>query len=296
MKRVATPAVSTQIKNRLNIVLNTAGLQLSTTKLERLEEARLTKLAARGHWTGVPFRQGLVLDPGRYLGFLRTVCEPYNSELSALPSADTGDDGYYRNNGWFESVDADVLYGVLRHFQPGRIIEIGSGFSSRLASQAIHDGQLKTKLICIDPSPRVEIRRCAAEYIQRPVEDLPASELAERLQPGDLLFIDSSHVISTGGDLVYLYLQVLPRLRPGVLIHVHDIFLPFEYPQEFILKERWGWNEQYLLHALLIGNPEFEIVWPSCYMWQSHRDQVRTVIVADTSFPPPSSFWLKKRV
>ena len=130
---------------------------------------------------------------------------------------------------------------------------------------------------------------------QSPVEDIPASELADRLGPNDLLFIDSSHVITTGGDVLYLYLQVLPRLRPGVLVHAHDIFLPFEYPQEFIVKERWGWNEQYLLYALLIGSPDFEILWPSCCMWQSHLDQVRDVIVAEKSFPPPSSFWLRKK-
>jgi hypothetical protein len=295
MKRANTPAMSTQIKDRLNTVLNSAGLQLSTTRLERLEHARLSKLAARGHWATMPFQQELGLEPRCYLEFLETVCGPYRSDLSALQNADAGDDGYFRNNGWFESVDADVLYGVIRHFRPALIIEIGSGYSSRLAARAICDGELATKLICVDPSPRVEIRRCVHEFVQSPVEDIPASELADRLGPNDLLFIDSSHVITTGGDVLYLYLQVLPRLRPGVLVHAHDIFLPFEYPQEFIVKERWGWNEQYLLYALLIGSPDFEILWPSCCMWQSHLDQVRDVIVAEKSFPPPSSFWLRKK-
>jgi predicted O-methyltransferase YrrM len=296
MKRaVARPAVSTQIKDRLNTVLNPAGLELSTTRAERVEQARLGKLAARGYWATARFDHGLGLDPPKYLDFLKMVCEPYRSELSVLPISDVGDNGYFRNNGWFESVDADVLYGVIRRVQPARVIEIGSGYSSRLAARAIHDGNLNTKLICVDPSPRVDIRRSSDEFIQSPVEDLPISELTERLHPGDLLFIDSSHVINAGGDVPYLYLQVLPRLRPGVLIHAHDIFLPFEYPQEFVVKERWGWNEQYLLYALLIGNSDLEILWPSCYMWQSHRNQVREVIVAEKSFPLPSSFWLRKK-
>src|SRR5208282_6319399 len=98
-----------------------------------------------------------------------------------------------------------------------------------------------------------------------------------------------------GGDVPYLYLQVLPQLSPGVLIHVHDIFLPFEYPQEFVVKERWGWTEQYLLHALLMGNAGFEIIWPSCYMWQFHRAAVQDVICSERSFPPPSSFWMLKK-
>jgi Methyltransferase domain len=277
------------------MVLNCAGMQLGTTRLERLEQARLNKLAAGGHWATAPFQWGLGLEPHRYLEFLQKVCGPYRSDLSDLPNEDIGDDGYFRSNGWFESIDADVLYGVVRYFRPARIIEIGSGHSSRLAARAICDGGLATKLVCVDPGPRVEIRRCADEYIQSPVEELPVAELAERLDANDLLFIDSSHVITTGGDVPYLYLQVLPHLRPGVLVHAHDIFLPFEYPQEFIVGQRWGWNEQYLLYALLIGNSDFEILWPSCYMWQSHQHQVRNVIVAEKSFPPPSSFWLRKK-
>src|SRR5205807_1601403 len=105
-----------------------------------------------------------------------------------------------------ESVDGDVLYGIIRHFVPEQILEIGSGFSSRLAARAIRDGELKTKLACVDPHPRVEIQQCADEFIQSAVEDLPLPELASRLNAGDVLFIDSSHLIRSGGDVVYLYL------------------------------------------------------------------------------------------
>jgi hypothetical protein len=294
MKR--NPAVSTQIKDGLNAVLNTAGLQIRTTVAERREQVRLEKLVAQGHWSGAPFAEGLPFDPEKHLEFLKSVCEPYRSELGALPVVDFGNEKFFRNNVWFESVDADVLYGIVRHFAPQQVIEVGSGYSSRLVARAIRDGDLQTKLVCIDPCPRVEIPRCADEFIRSPVEELPASELAGRLSAGDVLFIDSSHSITTGGDVVHLYLGLLPRLRPGVLIHAHDIFLPFEYPQEFILKERWGWNEQYLLYALLIGNPRFEILWPSTYMWQTHQDQVRSVIAVEKSFPPPSSFWMRKIV
>ena len=288
------PAVSTQIKDGLNTVLNPAGLQISTLKAERLEQARLEKLVATGHWTLPQFSAGLAFDPKQHLDFLRSVCEPCCEELSALPLADAGTEQFYRNNGWFESVDADVLYGVVRNFAPAQVIEIGSGHSSRLTAQAIRDGRLATRLVCVDPCPRVEIRRYADEFIESPVEDLPFNELADRLNPGDVLFIDSSHLIKSGGDVVYLYLQVLPRLRPGVVIHAHDIFLPFEYPQEFVVKERWGWSEQYLLHALLMNNRNFEILWPSCYMWQMHREAVcRDLPLQDTPLSP-SSLWLRK--
>jgi predicted O-methyltransferase YrrM len=289
---VPRPAVSTQIKDGLNTFLNTAGLQIGTTRAERAEQARLEKLVAQGHWNTAPFAEGLSFDPVEHLRFLKTVCEPYRSELAALPVTDGGENGFFRKNGWFESVDADVLYGVVRHFSPAQIIEIGSGYSSRLAARAIRDGRLKTRLVCIDPCPRVEIGQCADEFIQNSVENLPVSELADRLHAGDVLFIDSSHVIVTGGDVVYLYLQLLPRLRPGVLIHAHDIFLPFEYPQEFIVGERWGWTEQYLVNGLLINNRNFKILWSSCYMWQTHRGEVRKIIAVERSFPPPSSLWI----
>jgi len=291
---VRNPAVTTQIKNGLNAMLNTAGLQISTTRSKRMEERRLERLVVRGHWKEPVFSEGFAQSPEKHLEFLKSVCAPYHRELSALPVADPGNEEFFRNNGWFESVDADILYGILRQFAPPQVIEIGSGYSSRLTARAIRDGRLRTKLICVDPCPRVDILECASEFIQSPVEELPPSELSDRLKPGDVLFIDSSHLIMTGGDVVYLYLQVLPRLRPGVLIHAHDIFLPFEYPQESVLGEHCGWAEQYLVHALLLGNRNFEILWPSCYMWQTHREKVREIIPVKKSLPPPSSLWTRK--
>jgi predicted O-methyltransferase YrrM len=294
VKQRDNPALTTQIKSGLNLCLNTAGLQISTTKADRNEQERLKKLVERGHWDHAPFSEGLRLDAERHLALLNAICGPWRSELNALPVTELADGGYCRNNGWFESVDADVLYGVVRHFAPSQVIEIGSGYSSRLTARAIRDGRLQTKLICVDPCPRVEILESADEFIQTPVQELSPSELANRLNTGDVLFIDSSHLIMTGGDVVHLYLQVLPRLRPGVLIHAHDIFLPFEYPQEFVVGQRWGWTEQYIVHALLMGNSSFEILWPSCYMWQEYREELTGILPVEKAFPPPSSLWLRK--
>jgi hypothetical protein len=293
-KRGDRPALSTQIRTGLNAVLNAAGLQIGTTKVERDEQERLEKLAARGHWDSALFSEGLRFNVDTHLPFLKMISEPYRSELDALPVCEHGDQDFFRNNEWFESVDADVLYSIVRHFAPRQVIEVGSGYSSRLTARAIRDGRLQTRLICVDPCPRVEVTQLADEFINRPVEELSPCDLSNRLQAGDVLFIDSSHFVLTGGDVVYLYLQVLPRLRSGVLIHAHDIFLPFEYPQEFVVSNRWGWTEQYLVHALLMGNSSFEILWPSCYMWQMHREQVRSILPVERGFPPPSSLWLRK--
>lgn len=292
MKR--NPALTTQIKEGVNTVLSTAGLQLQTTVAQRQERERLERLLARGHWNYPQFAQGLSWYPEQHLQFLKDVCGSYRSELAAFPLDGAASGQFFRKNGWFESVDCDVLYGVVRHFAPTQVIEVGSGYSSRLTARAIQDGQLSTKLICIDPAPRVEVHRFAAEFINSPVEELSGLELPDRLNAGDVLFIDSSHVVRSGGDVVYLCLQVLPRLRPGVLIHVHDIFLPYEYPQEFVMKQRWGWGEQYLVHALLIGNRDFETLWASYFMWRSNREKVLGIVPVPENFPAPSSLWLRK--
>ena len=114
-----------------------------------------------------------------------------------------------------------------------------------LFRQAITDGPLSTRLVSIDPVPRREIAQHADEVIVDRVETLDPSFILSRLQRNDFLFIDSSHEIKTGNDVLYLYLRILPSLAPGVIVHMHDIFLPFEYPKEWIVQNRWLWGEQY---------------------------------------------------
>jgi hypothetical protein len=139
----------------------------------------------------------------------------------------------------------------------------------------------------------VEVAAHVTEHIRSTVEDLDSNFIIESLGPGDLLFIDSSHKIITGGDVPYLFLEVLPRLQQKVLIHVHDIFLPLDYPEEAVLPG-WNWSEQYLVHAFLSFNEAFEILWPARYMWANHQRSVLNVIPAAESVFPPSSLWLEK--
>lgn len=286
---------TTHVKHALNRVLNIAGLQVSTTKGDQVERARLDGLVSRHHWAVAPYSYGLHFDATSYCEFLKRVCGPFASDLSSLPTTgDSSGEGYFLKNGWFESVDADVLYGVIRHFKPQQIIEVGCGYSTRLMRRAINDGQLPTRLTCVDPQPRVAVHSFANEHIQSAVEYLPPSELTGRLAANDILFIDSSHVIRNGGDVPFLYLQVLPQLAPGVLVHIHDIFLPFEYPQEFIVSQRWGWNEQYMLNAFLQGNSTFETIWAAYYVWQTIRERVTGLIRPKPMAQAPSSFWMRK--
>ena len=278
----------------MNRLLNGVGLQIGTTVAQRAEEGRLRRLQEKGHWSKSNYDQGLKFEPEKYLAFLQETCLPYKEAYSRFPLSPNGDpNAFYLDNGYFRSVDAELLYSIIRHKKPQRIIEVGSGFSTRLIASAIKDGQLSSTLTSIDPSPRVEVAGHVTEHIQSRVEDLDPNVIVESLGPGDVLFIDSSHQIITGGDVPYLFLEILPRLQSKVLIHVHDIFLPLDYPEEAVLPG-WNWSEQYLVHAFLSFNEAFEILWPARYMWANHQRSVLEVIPADLSVFPPSSLWLEK--
>jgi hypothetical protein len=290
-------SLTTEIKNSANSVLRLMGLQVGTTMEEKAESSRLKQLSDRGHWSVPRYTQGLSFAPAGYRRFLDHVCSPYRQEFVAFPrysDNNNKESGFFLYNEWFESVDAEVLYCLVRHLRPARVIEIGSGFSTRVMHRAICDAGLQTKLISIDPIPRVEIAGVVSEQIRQPVESVEICRIADPLRANDILFVDSSHVVITGGDLPYLCLEVLPNLRPGVYIHFHDIFLPFDYPQQWVLNSKCGWNEQYLLHALLANNPDYQIVWPSRYMWTQYRDDILRVIPCDPGRTSPSSLWLKK--
>lgn len=182
---------------------------------------------------------------------------------------------------------------MLRRFQPANIVEVGSGFSTRLMRRAINEGKLVTRITSIDPHPNTSVQPYADEYIRTPVEDVEAAKILKLLSAGDILFIDSSHAVKTGGDIPYLFLEILPRLGTGVFIHIHDIFLPFDYPEEWVLED-YGWNEQYLVHAFLAYNQSFEILWPASYVWAHRKSEILSVISTASAAARPSSLWLNK--
>ncbi len=208
---------------------------------------------------------------------------------------------FHLNNGSYESVDAEVYYAMLRHLKPRRVIEIGSGNSTLVAASALRknaeegQGQGKCEYIVTDPFPRPFVAAMPeiARVIAKGVEDCDLS-LFESLGDGDILFIDSSHVVRIGGDVVYEILDLLPRLNPGVTIHFHDIFLPLEYPKPLIDKQRWFWSEQYLLQAFLAFNTAFEVVCANAYLAATHPD---SLAAAFASFQPgtrPGGFWIQR--
>ena len=282
------------VKALLNSILRPAGLEIGSTLEQRIEAERLRKLQAGGHWAAQKYLAGLRIDDESALRFLRDTCAPHQNEYLKFAPSQNGDESeFFLGNGWFESVDAEILYSVLRRFQPANIVEVGSGFSTRVMRRAINDGKLATKITSIDPHPNTTVTPYADECIKSPVEDIEAERIINLLNAGDILFIDSSHTVKTGGDVPYLFLEILPRLKPDVLVHIHDIFLPFDYPEEWVLED-WGWTEQYLVRAFLSFNLAFDILWPGSYMWSHHAPEIAALIPNVSPLARPSSLWLRR--
>jgi hypothetical protein len=170
-------------------------------------------------------------------------------------------------NGWFPPLDAMALTHFLRRDDPVRFVEIGSGLSTKFARRAVELYGLRTHLTSIDPQPRHEIDALCDEVVRQPLEETDIARFAS-LEPGDFLFVDSSHRCMQGSDVAVFFMEVLPRIKRGVIIHVHDIYLPDDYLSGHV---RRLWNEQYLLAtALLFGQGGFEILFPC---WFVHQDR-----------------------
>lgn len=209
---------------------------------------------------------------------------------------------YYINNDWFGSVDGEILYCMIRYLRPKRIIEIGSGYSTYLSAQAIlknkeEDPLYECEFSAIEPYPNEVLRTGfpgLTRLIPKRAQDIPLSEF-EKLSANDILFLDSSHVLRIGSDVQYEFLEILPRLKSGVVVHIHDIFLPAEYPKEWVLKMCRFWNEQYLLQAFLAFNDSFQVLWAASYMHLKHPDKIEAAFSSyKREERRPVSFWIRK--
>jgi predicted O-methyltransferase YrrM len=224
-------------------------------------------------------------------------CLAMREELDRLPHEEQEDWRYYSDNVYFSYCDAFFLAAILRLFRPRRVIEVGSGFSSSVMLD-VDEKYLgrSLRLTFIEPNPeRLEslLRRGDARrhrILRSRVQDVPL-ETFDELQEGDVLFIDSSHVSKTGSDVNHLFFRVVPRLAPGVLVHVHDIFWPFEYAESEVYEGR-SWNEAYLVRAFLQYNREFRILLqPSVF---AHHPQAGRRLPERCLRPLGPSLWLQR--
>jgi hypothetical protein len=235
--------------------------------------------------------------------------EPYQQELfdawkpnfAAADFPVTKQDGrrYYTDNNWYPYGDAIVLYSMVRHFRPARIIEVGSGYSSCVILDT-NERFFQSRIQCtfIEPEPKRFLQaispadREQVNLIDNDVRSL-APDFFQSLQAGDILLIDSSHVSKVNSDLNFLLFQVLPQLNKGVFIHFHDIFYPFEYPVKWVY-EGWSWNEAYLVRAFLQYNQAFKICFMNTLWYRFHRDQIQAEIPRALNCGG-GSLWLQKR-
>jgi hypothetical protein len=225
----------------------------------------------------------------------------FNHELLEFPLTPPIKRGFYYDNGSFESGDAEYLYNVIRLFRPRRIFEIGSGQSTLLAVGAVQanrrdDPDYTCEHICVEPYEAPWLEELNVKVIREPVEQIDKA-LFRELGPDDILFIDSSHMIRPQGDVLFEYLEILPILQPGVLVHIHDIFTPKDYPKQWIFEEARFWNEQYLLEAFLGFNPQFKVIGALNFLRHHYPTELASccpVLQEQMDTRQPGSFWITR--
>lgn len=240
---------------------------------------------------------GIDMREADQLDLLHNVFPQFRAEFAEVPREPAADPKqFYLNNGYFTGADALVYYGMVRHFKPHLLIEVGSGFSSRLAAQAcLRNG--RGELICIEPNPDQVLREGFSGLtmlIAKRVEEV-GFDLFQRLRANDILFIDSSHVVRCGGDVNCLLLEIVPRLNPGVIVHLHDIFLPQEYGRAWVIDRYRFFSEQYLLQAFLTFNTEFHVLFANRYMALKHQGEMAALFPNSSGFGS-TSFWMRRRI
>jgi Methyltransferase domain len=243
---------------------------------------------------------GVELGPLKGIEFVEQVLAPFIAEFD-VPVHGNGQAGeFFLRNDNFEAVDAELLYGMIRAMRPARVIELGSGYSTlliNLASRRNTNDGITTVHQAFDPYPRDHIvgAGLAAPSRLEPVSatDLPF-ELFSELRAGDVLFVDTTHVVRLAGDVNFVVLEVLPRLQEGVIVHFHDIFLPWEYPRPWLTEMGYYWTEQYLLQAFLAYNREFDVLIPAQALARDFPDRLRRVIPSFADGVSPGSMWLRR--
>lgn len=256
--------VSNRLLRRLDLGLRHLG--------ERdTEHARLANLAERGCFVRPAFKVSQHFANSTGMSVCHAVPK-YSKRFDTFLTPDANDVGFTFANGFFTSPDAEILYTMIREHQPKQIIEIGCGNSTKIIRQAIIDAALRTQVICVDPEPRTAILDLADEYISAPVESMSDEDVRRIFLTADMVLIDSTHQLKTGNDVAFLYLQVVPFLKQDTIVHIHDVFLPYEYPEDWLLEQRWSFNEQYLVQLILSFSNTFEVLWAGHYLQRTRED------------------------
>lgn len=222
----------------------------------------------------------------------------FSQELAEIPQENSETLDFYMNNCGFKSGDAEYWYQLIRLIKPHRIFEVGSGNSTLMAIKAIRksheqDPNYKCKHVCIEPYENPWLEKTGATIVRKKVEDCEVSFFSE-LGENDILFIDSSHIIRPSGDVLFVYLELLPTLNKGVIVHIHDIFSPKNYLKQWLEDEVIFWNEQYLLEAFLSQNSIWKILGALNYLHHNHYNELKSIAPFLTPDREPGSFYIQK--
>ena len=220
----------------------------------------------------------------------------FQQEFDNILDTFVSDTTFYFQNGSYESGDAEFWYNMIRLKKPKKIIEVGSGNSTKMARLAIEanqksDPNYQCKHVCIEPYEMPWLEQIGVEVLRKKIEDVGV-DFFSQLDAGDILFIDSSHMIRPQGDVLFEYLEVIPLLKPGVIVHIHDIFSPRDYPKEWIIDEVRFWNEQYLLEAFLSFNHEWKIIGAVNFLCHNHFDLLKEKCPKLTAGREPGAFYM----
>ena len=242
----------------------------------------INDLEKRNIWNKKSELQGIKFDPKKQLAFLKQL-RPFGEECVWPLNKTSNEADYFVDNDSFSFGCAAALYSMIRKYKPRTVIEIGSGHSSKIIAQSINannkEMERSVSYIIIDPYPQNFIKNNKISYtklIPKKIEVIKPT-FFNILEKNDILFVDSSHTVKIGSDVNFLILDILPRLHPGVIIHFHDIHLPFEYPKAYATTEtfRQFWTEQYLLQGFLSFNKEFEILIAMNYLMYYHINEFK---------------------
>lgn len=259
-------------------------------------------------WAPREAAPGIDLSIPSALALLAAFARDHGDEYRSFPREKLADRRRFTlANSGFGPGDAEIYFAMLRRFKPARVVEIGCGNSTLVASLALARNRAEAPhracaYACIEPYLPDYLRPPpdgVTLVVEKGVQEAPL-DIFDALQDGDFLFIDSTHVAALGSDVVHEFLTILPRLRPGVIVHVHDIFLPLDYPEKWAREQRFFWNEQYLLQAFLLHNADFETLLPAHALFALHRSAFDAAIpsasaAAGYAGVGPASFWMRKK-
>jgi hypothetical protein len=251
-----------------------------------------------GWWDRVDDLHGIDLRLDEQLDFVE---QRLAGPMAAFrpPAQQDGDPfRYATDNGSYPAFDAAVLYSMVRALKPSRIVELGSGHSTLVTAEAVRDNAAEgapCRFEAYDPYPGVASEALPGlEALHRtPAQELPPA-LFEGLGAGDVLFVDTTHTVKTGSDVNFVLLDVLPRLAPGVVVHVHDIYLPYEYPRGFAESFGLYWAEQYMLQAFLSMNPGYEVLLSTVALTRGRTDDLRARLPDRSQDLGGSGFWIRR--